>query len=301
MNKVNSWLAIVRANGLGPAQFNHLLDTFNTPENILGASHSQLSKLGLKPATIESLQQPDAALIELDQRWLEQENHHLISLLDPRYPERLKTVPDAPIVLYVRGDPDYLSLPQLAMVGSRSPTASGRKTATEFASHLSKAGITITSGLARGIDGACHQGALEGIAGTLAVVAHGLDVVYPAAHRKLAEAITHNGAVVSEFPIGTAPTRGLFPRRNRLISGLSLGTLVVEAALKSGSLITARHALEQGREVFAIPGSIHNPLARGCHQLIRQGAKLVETADDILVELSALLPTAIPTPAAVDN
>jgi DNA processing protein len=301
MNTVDIWLAIARANGLGPIQFNHLLDSLKTPENILGASHSQLSKLGLKPATITSLQQPDTDAIELERQWLEQENHHLVSILDPRYPERLKTIADAPIVLYVRGDPDYLCLPQLAMVGSRTPTASGRKTAMEFASHLSKAGITITSGLARGIDGASHQGALEGIAGTLAVVAHGLDVVYPAAHRQLAEAITHNGAVVSEFPIGTAPNKGLFPRRNRIISALSLGTLVVEAALKSGSLITAKHALEQGREVFAIPGSIHNPLARGCHQLIRQGAKLVETADDILVELSALLPTDIPATGELNS
>jgi DNA processing protein len=172
------------------------------------------------------------------------------------------------------------------MVGSRNATASGERTAREFAHHLANAGITITSGLASGIDAACHEGALQGLAGTVALVAHGLDKIYPASHHRLAREITQHGAIVSEMPIGTEPQRGLFPRRNRIISGLSLGTLVVEAALRSGSLITARHAMEQGREVFAIPGSIHNPLARGCHSLIRQGAKLVETAGDILEELA---------------
>ena len=219
-------------------------------------------------------------------------HHHIITLHDSRYPAHLKTINDPPPLLYVRGDPDYLQQPQLAMVGSRSPTTVGKRTACDFAEFLSNSGITITSGLARGIDGASHQGALQGIAGTVALVAHGLDIVYPASHQKLAEAISQRGAIVSEVPIGTAPHKGLFPRRNRIISGLSLGTLVVEAALKSGSLITAKHALEQGREVFAIPGSIHNPLARGCHQLLRQGAKLVETAEDILEELAPHLKSA---------
>ncbi len=249
---------------------------------------------GLKAETVRAILDPAKALIEPDLEWLQQDSHHVITFHDARYPELLKAIPAPPPVLFVRGDPDFLQLPQLAMVGSRTPTASGRKTAMEFARHLSQAGITITSGLARGIDAACHQGALEGIAGTVALVAHGLDIVYPAEHRRLAEDITQNGAIVSEHPIGTAPLKAYFPRRNRIISGLSLGTLVVEAALKSGSLITAKHALEQGREVFAIPGSIHNPLARGCHQLIRQGAKLVETANDIIEELSARLPGEIP-------
>ena len=182
------------------------------------------------------------------------------------------------------------------MVGSRNPSAAGRNTAREFASHLSGAGITITSGLATGIDGASHEGALQGLAGTVAVVAHGLDIVYPAQHQQLAQAISENGAVVSEMPVGTEPQRGMFPRRNRLISALSLGTLVVEAAVKSGSLITARLALELNREVFAIPGSIHNPMARGCHQLIRQGAKLVESVDDILEDLRFRAPQITPYP-----
>jgi DNA processing protein len=294
MNKIDNWLALLRAPGLQPAQYHLLLNVFGTPDEVYAASAGSLGKLGLKAETVSAIQHPAPERINPDLDWLQQQNHHVITFHDARYPERLKAITSAPPVLFVRGDPDYLQLPQLAMVGSRTPTASGQKTAMEFARHLSKSGITITSGLARGIDAACHRGALEGIAGTVALMAHGLDIVYPAANRKLAEAIAQDGAIVSEHPVGTEPLKAYFPRRNRIISGLSLGTLVVEAALKSGSLITAKHALEQGREVFAIPGSIHNPLARGCHRLIRQGAKLVETADDILEELSALLPAAIP-------
>jgi DNA processing protein len=294
MKNINSWLALLRVPGLQPDQYHHLLNVFGTPEKALGAGHGSLVSIGLKAETARAIQNSADAAIEADLEWLQHDNHHIISFHDGRYPELLKAIPAPPPVLFIRGDPDFLQLPQLAMVGSRTPTASGRKTAMEFARHLSKAGITISSGLARGIDAACHQGALDGIAGTVALVAHGLDIVYPAAHRQLAEDISHNGALVSEHPLGTQPLKGYFPRRNRIISGLSLGTLVVEAALRSGSLITAKHALEQGREVFAIPGSIHNPLARGCHQLIRQGAKLVETADDILEELSPLLPAELP-------
>jgi len=297
MNNIDHWLALLRVPGLQPDKYHALLNIFGSPEQVLAASPGKLGKLGLRADTVSAIHTPTANLIEADLEWLQHDNHHAITFHDARYPELLKTIPAAPAVLFVRGDPDFLQLPQLAMVGSRTPTASGRKTALEFARHLSQAGITITSGLARGIDAACHQGALEGIAGTVALVAHGLDIVYPAEHRKLAEDIAHNGAIVSEHPIGTEPLKAYFPRRNRIISGLSLGTLVLEAALKSGSLITAKHALEQGREVFAIPGSIHNPLARGCHQLIRQGAKLVETADDILEELSAQLPVELPCPA----
>lgn len=291
MNDVKDWLILLRATGLGIAGFHKLLGAFEQPAKILAANGSKLSDYGFNQQTIAAIKEPDLESVQTDLDWADAaDNHHIITLFDSCYPQHLKSISQPPPVLFVRGDPDYLNQPQLAMVGSRNPTAVGKRTATDFAKHLSDSGITITSGLARGIDGASHQGALQGIAGTVALVAHGLDIVYPAAHRALAEEIANNGAVVAEVPIGTEPHRGLFPRRNRIISGLSLGTLVVEAALKSGSLITAKHALEQSREVFAIPGSIHNPLSRGCHQLIRQGAKLVETAEDILEELLPYIP-----------
>ena len=298
---VRSWLTLYHIPGVGNTTIRALLDSFDSVDAILSASRKQLVtalsahsqddsakavNADILHAISDSSHSTDQAKIDTDLQWCCQEDHHIIPCTDERYPSQLSVLNDAPALLYVRGDPDYLQQPQLAMVGTRNPTAAGRKTAKEFASHLSNAGITITSGLASGIDGASHEGALDGIAGTVAVVAHGLDIVYPAQHQQLAQRITTQGAVISEMPIGTQPARGLFPRRNRLISALSLGTLVVEAAQKSGSLITARYAVEQNREVFAIPGSIHNPMARGCHQLIRQGAKLVETADDILEELN---------------
>jgi len=284
-SSLDNWLTLLHTPGVGPSTFHTLLEAFGSVEAALSASTRQLSAMAIKADAINALGHQEKPEIDADLNWNAENDHHIITLLDERYPAQLKDLPDAPPVLYVRGDPDYLLQPQLAIVGTRNPTAAGRSTAKEFASHLSNVGITITSGLASGIDGASHEGALHGLAGTIAVVAHGLDIVYPAQHQKLAQDISENGAVVSEMPIGTQPQRGLFPRRNRLISSLSLGTLVVEAAQKSGSLITARFALELNREVFAIPGSIHNPMARGCHQLIRQGAKLVESADDILEDL----------------
>lgn len=225
----------------------------------------------------------------MDLRWAEQPNNYLITLQDPNYPELLREIPDPPPLLFVHGDPEVLCTPQLAMVGSRNPSMAGSETAREFAYHLATSGLSITSGLAIGIDGASHTGALDAGGITIAVTGTGLDRVYPASQHDLAHKIAENGALVSEFPPQTPVRPGNFPRRNRIISGLSLGTLVVEAAQKSGSLITARMASEQGREVFAIPGSIHNPLARGCHGLIRQGAKLVETAADVLEELAPLI------------
>jgi DNA processing protein len=292
MNELEAWLILLHTPGLNLATTHTLLNECGSANTILNTSVSRLEQLGLKKKIISAIQHADTQAVQADIEWAaSDDNHHIITYHDNRYPRQLKTITDAPPLLFVRGDPDYLQQPQLAMVGSRTPTAAGKRNAHDFAKHLSDSGITIISGLARGIDGASHQGALQGIAGTVAVLAHGLDIVYPAEHRVLAEDVSHHGAVVSETPIGIAPHRGLFPKRNRIISGLSLGTLVVEAALKSGSLITSKHALEQGREVFAIPGSIHNPLARGCHQLIRQGAKLVETAEDILEELIAHLPT----------
>lgn len=216
-------------------------------------------------------------------------DHHLVYRDADDFPLLLQQIPDPPEKLYVSGNVDALHLPALAIVGSRNPTRQGRQNAYEFARHLGRSGFCIVSGLAQGIDAAAHEGALDGGAMTVAFLGHGIDQVYPPANRDLARRIRHQGALCSEFPLGTGPRRELFPQRNRLISGLALGTIVVEAALRSGSLITARLASEQGREVFAIPGSIHNPLSRGCHLLIRQGAKLVESAADIVSELGPLV------------
>ncbi len=243
----------------------------------------------LKTELKKYLENPDWKSVEADLQWAKRPSNHLITIQHSLYPVRLKEIHNPPPVLFVTGDPEVLSTPQLAMVGSRNPSVSGKETAYEFAYHLASSGITITSGLAIGIDGICHKGALEADGLTIAVTGTGLDRVYPASQHQLAHSIAEHGALVSEFPPGTEVRPGNFPRRNRIISGLSLGTLVVEAAQKSGSLITARLASEQGREVFAIPGSIHNPLSRGCHSLIRQGAKLVETAGDILEELAPQL------------
>jgi len=222
--------------------------------------------------------------------WLSRPDAHLLTPADAGYPPLLREIANPPPQLFVRGNVDALTLPQLAIVGSRNATPAGAESAHSFASHLAARGFCITSGLAEGIDAAAHRGALATAGRTIAICGTGLDVVYPRQHEQLAENIVASGgALVSEFAPGTQVHRSNFPRRNRLISGLSIGTLVVEASLRSGALITARHAMEQGREVFAIPGSIHNPVARGCHHLIRSGAKLVETADDIVEELDGLL------------
>ena len=223
-------------------------------------------------------------------QWLQSsDQHHLITFYDSRYPQLLKEIPVSPPLLYVHGNADLLNDPQIAIVGSRNPTQGGQNNTYEFSKHLASAGLCITSGMALGVDGLAHKGALDVNGITIAVVATGIDRVYPARHRTLAHRIVANGAIITELPIGVSPLSRNFPRRNRIISGISLGTLVVEAALQSGSLISARYASEQGREVFAIPGSIHNPLARGCHQLIRQGAKLIETATHIIEELAPQL------------
>jgi DNA processing protein len=235
--------------------------------------------------------------------WADEAGHSILTPASPDYPPLLKEIPGPPDCLYVDGQVDALHLPALAIVGSRNPTRQGRQTAYEFARHLGRSGFCIVSGLAQGIDTAAHEGALDGGGQTVAFLGHGVDTVYPASNRSLAARIIGSGALCSEFPLGASPRREHFPQRNRLISGLSLGTIVVEAARKSGSLITARLASEQGREVFAIPGSIHNPLSRGCHQLIRQGAKLVESAADIVDELGMLvdhIATAPGAPAAAE-
>ncbi len=286
---LRNWLALLRTPGLGIRGRDILLHRIAHPAELLHSTPAQLSALGIGNEAVQYLRNPRWEEVEGDLRWLEAPDHHLITCRDPLYPALLREIPDPPPALFLQGDPALLSNPQLAVVGSRNPSPGGRETAWEFARFLAAAGITVTSGLAIGIDGAAHEGALAGGGETIAVTGTGLDRVYPARQLPLAHQIAEQGALVTEFPPGTPPLPANFPRRNRIISGLSLGTLVVEAALKSGSLITARLAAEQGREVFAIPGSIHNPLARGCHALIRQGAKLVETAGDIMEELAALL------------
>ena len=244
-------------------------------------------------AWLERLRAPgerDPAGIRRDLRWLEGPGRTLLSADDPRYPAQLAAVPGMPPALFLEGDPTHLSLPQVAIVGSRAATAAGCETAFDFAARLAAQGFAITSGLAAGIDAAAHRGALAAGGITIAVCGTGLDRVYPAEHRQLAAAIAASGALVSEFPTGTPPVAHNFPRRNRLMSGLARGVLVIEAASRSGSLITARLAGEQGREVMAVPGSIHNPLARGCHRLIKDGAALVETVDDVLAALGVTVP-----------
>jgi DNA processing protein len=285
MSDPRPWLVLARAPGIEA----RTLAEAGGAAALLGESQRALAALGLGEAAIRALRNPDAEGLQRDQRWLDGPGRALVTWGSAEYPALLAAIPDPPPVLFIEGDPLAISLPQLAMVGARNPTALGRDTAALFAGHLARAGLVITSGLALGIDAASHRGALRSGGRTVAVLGCGLDVVYPRENRQLALDITARGALVSELPTGTPPLRQHFPRRNRIISGLSVGTLVVEAALHSGSLITARLAGDQGREVFAIPGSIHNTLARGCHRLIRQGAKLVESADDIFHELGALL------------
>ena len=286
-----AWLALGRAPGLGGVIAQKLTESFGSLAAARGAAEGSLEKAGLPDrAARRAFLRPDEDLIAADEAWLDAaENRHLLWLGGPGYPARLASIAAPPALLWVRGDVATLETPQVGIVGARHATQGGLENARAFARDLVKNGLTVTSGLAQGIDGAAHQGALDGQGQTVAVCATGLDRVYPNAHRGLAQEIMARGALVSEFPPGVQARPEFFPRRNRLISGLSLGVLVVEAARDSGSLITATYATEQGREVFAIPGSIHNPQSRGCHYLIRQGAKLVESTADILVELSAVL------------
>jgi DNA processing protein len=257
---------------------------------LVGESAARLQQLGLPPTASRWLAAPDHALIQADRRWLERRRVVIIDAFSCAYPPRLAALHDAAAVLFVRGDAGILAAAQFAIVGCRGATLSGRRTAREFAAQLSCAGLTITSGLALGIDAAGHEGALQAGGQTVAVLGSGLEQVYPHCHGPLAERIVAHGALVSELPRDALPEPWSFPRRNRLISGLSLGTLVVEATENSGSLITARLALAQRRPLFAVPGPIHSPQARGCHQLIRNGARLVESASDILREISGFLP-----------
>ncbi len=279
-----------RAKGIGPTSIRRIVEYFGGAAAALQVGDQALLEAGLKTAGIAAYraQSPNAALP--DWQWLNaSEQHHILTPEDSRYPELLKRIQTAPPLLFVLGNPDILNDPQIAVVGTRNPTQGGKDNARAFASHFAAHGLTVTSGLAVGIDAYGHEAALDNGGHTIAVVGNGLDIMYPLRNRKLAERIVAHGAIVSEFPTGTAALPQHFPRRNRIISGMSFGVLIVEAALQSGTLVTARHAMEQGREVFAIPGSIHNPLARGCHHLIKQGAKLVETASDILEEIAPQL------------
>ncbi|MEE8428140.1 MAG: DNA-processing protein DprA, partial [Gammaproteobacteria bacterium] len=292
------WFALWRTPGVGSATFRRLLDRFGSPREVFASSAASLQHAGLGSIACSYLRDPDWSGADRDIQWLEAPRHHVVLEYSPSYPALLKEIQNPPPILFVNGNPNLLGRHQLAMIGSRNPTPVGSRTALEFAHYFGSAGLLITSGLATGIDTACHHGALQGGGSTIAVMGTGPDQTYPASNQELAEEIAAVGALVSEFPVGTGPRPEHFPQRNRIISGLSLGTLVVEAASRSGSLITAYHALEQGREVFAIPGSIHNPLTRGCHGLIHQGAKLVETAADVLEELGSLAGTiAEPKPA----
>jgi DNA processing protein len=268
-----------------------LLEHHGSAEGVFAARRAELEPLldGRQTLVDAILAGPDPTRVQAELDWLAQPDCSVVALSDPDYPPLLRQINDPPPLLFVRGARAFLTQPQIALVGSRNPTSGGCENAHEFARALGQAGLVITSGMALGIDACAHRGALDAGGATVAVAATGLDRVYPARHRDLAHAIAERGAIVSEFPLGSPPRRDHFPRRNRIISGMSVGVVVVEAALQSGSLITARLGGEQGREIFAIPGSIHSPLARGCHALIKQGAKLVETARDILEELGPLV------------
>lgn len=289
------WLRLTQVPGLGAVGARRLLQTFGLPENIFAASTTALAAVVPLAVANNLLQPPSpqlAALIDRTRDWAGIAGNRIITLADPDYPASLLEIPDPPIMLYLKGRFELLLRPALAIVGSRNASVQGSVNAQRFAHVLAGAGITVVSGLALGIDTAAHQGSLAAgcdAGSTIAVIGTGIDIVYPARNHALAHQIAEQGCLISEYALGTAGIPANFPRRNRLISGLALGVLVVEAAARSGSLITARMALDQGRDVFAIPGSIHSALSKGCHQLIRQGAKLVESAEHIIEELPRLV------------
>ncbi len=284
------WLAFLRAPGLSAAKRRLMFDTLGSIEAVINITGPQALALRVSADSITALKRPAQRMLEQDLAWLSSGLRCLIGIGDSRYPQLLARAPDAPVAIFVEGSIERLALPTIAIVGSRGATHQGSDFAAALASAFSAAGLTVVSGLALGIDTSAHLGALVGPGSTAAVLATGLDRMYPKQNLALAERIVaEGGTLISEMPLGTAPLPALFPQRNRIISGLSLGVVVVEASVQSGSLVTARFAGEQGREVFAVPGSIHNPMARGCHQLIRQGAKLVESAADVLSELAPMI------------
>jgi DNA processing protein len=295
--EADHWLRLTLIAGVGPVTLRNLLKEFGSPEAVFSAPRAALRNFVSADVASAIVDGGDSQRAQVALAWLAQPDNYIVTLADVDYPRLLLQTADPPPLLYVKGRLDLLNAPSLAIVGSRNSSVQGADNAAEFARTLSAAGITIVSGLALGIDAAAHRGGLAGPGSSIALVGTGLDVVYPARNKALAHELAASGTLVSEFPLGTPPLAANFPRRNRLISGISLGCLVVEAALQSGSLITARLANEQGREVFALPGSIHSPLAKGCHVLIKQGAKLVDDANDILDELK--LPTHVGTARAV--
>jgi DNA processing protein len=285
---LRAWLALSLMRGLGGEGARRLLKEFGSPEAVLSASVGSLKTFVKADIATEIAKGVADDTIAATFDWLQDDDNHVVTLADGDYPQALLNIPDPPLLLYVKGNLGLLNQRALAVVGSRNATPQGLHNAEAFARSLSDAGLCIISGMAHGIDAAAHRGALQGQGRSIGVVGTGLDKVYPAANRDLAHMLAAQGALISEFPLGTPPLAANFPRRNRIISGMSIGCLVVEASLQSGSLITARLALEQGRDVFAIPGSIHAPQSKGCHALLKQGAKLVETAQDILEELGDL-------------
>jgi DNA processing protein len=303
-----SWIRLQQTPGVGPDTARRLLSAFGLPQNIFAADlpalqavvSARIAQALLAPPSEDTLRLIDATLA-----WADEPDRHILTLADDAYPRTLLEIADPPLLLHASGRLELLAASSLAVVGSRNASAQGMVNAEKFSAALSDAGLTIVSGLALGIDTAAHRGGLRGRASTVAVIGTGIDIVYPARNRELAERIMLDGCLLSEYALGTPPLPANFPRRNRLISGLARGVLVVEAAAQSGSLITARVAAEQGREVFAIPGSIHSPFSKGCHQLIRQGAKLVESAQDVLEEFGPLIgsmmsPASSATPLVTD-
>lgn len=285
-DEIRAWLILLRAPETGPARVRALMARAGSARAACQQARRLRGDVGLSHEAIAWIESPDAARIDADIAWLSQPDHHLLRFSDVDFPPQLGEISQPPAALFVAGDPGLLLHPQIAIVGARSASAQGLANARDFSRAFARAGLTITSGMADGIDGAAHAGALDAGGATIAVIGTGADLVYPRKHRELASRIAEHGAIVSEYPLGTAARAEHFPQRNRLIAGLALGTLVIEASLQSGSLITARLAGEMGREVFALPGSIHNPLARGCHRLIRDGARLTETASEVIEALA---------------
>ncbi len=284
-SSLRAWLALSLTKGLGGEGARSLLKAFGSPEAIYAASPASLKPFVTAPVAATIANGIDDNILVPTLFWLEDSNNHIVTLADSAFPQALLNIPDPPLLLYVKGRLDLLNHSAFAIIGSRNATPQGISNAEAFSRALSATNLCIISGLAHGIDAAAHRGALPQCGSSIAVVGTGLDRVYPAANHDLAHSLSTDGAVISEFPLGTPPIASNFPRRNRIISGMSMGCLIVEAGLQSGSLITARLALEQGKDVFAIPGSIHSPQSKGCHHLIQQGAKLVESAQDILEDI----------------